>query len=193
MCRRTLTNQELLVGFFHKQERKFYHICPYTFLSLWPSLPELIQYIHQIHLTPHKGVTDLLLLFKNMYKQWNISYRKISNAICGNMVGPRGLPGGASGKEPTCQCRRPKRCRFDPWVGKIPWRRKALPNPVFLPGDSLGQRSLAGYSPYGHKELDMTEAAKHTCMGGPRGSCTKWSQTEKDKYHMTSLICGIYF
>lgn len=39
------------------------------FLSLWPSLPELIQYVHQIHLTPHKGVTDLLHLFKNMYKQ----------------------------------------------------------------------------------------------------------------------------
>ena len=72
-----------------------------------------------------------------------------------------GFPGGASGQEPTCQCRRPKRCRFDPWVGKIPWRRKALPNPIFLPGESLGQRSLAGYSPYGHKELDMTEATKH--------------------------------
>ena len=104
-----------------------------------------------------------------------------------------GFPGGAGGEEPACQCRRCKRHRFDPWVGKIPWRRKALPNPVFLPGDSLGQRSLAGYSPYGHKDLDMTEATKHTCMGAPRGYCTKWSQTEKDKYHMTSLICGIYF
>jgi len=36
--------------------------------------------------------------------------------------------------------------RFDPWVGKIPWRRKWLPTPVFLPGESPGQRSLAGYS-----------------------------------------------
>ena len=40
-----------------------------------------------------------------------------------------------------------KRCRFDPWVGKIPWRRAWLPTPVFLPGASHGQRSLAGYSP----------------------------------------------
>ena len=51
-----------------------------------------------------------------------------------------------------------QRCRFDPWVGKIPWRRKWQPTPVFLPGESYGQRSLAGYSPWGHKELDMTEA-----------------------------------
>ena len=52
-----------------------------------------------------------------------------------------GLPGGASGKEPTCQCRRHKRCRFDPWVGKIPWRKAWQPTPVFLPGESHGQRN----------------------------------------------------
>ena len=46
---------------------------------------------------------------------------------------------------------------FNPWVGKIPWRRKWWPTPVFWPGESHGQRSLAGYSPWGHKELDMTE------------------------------------
>jgi len=43
------------------------------------------------------------------------------------------------------------------WVGKIPWRRKWQPTPVFLPGKSHGQRSLVGYSPWGHKELDTTE------------------------------------
>ena len=46
----------------------------------------------------------------------------------------------------------------DPWVGKIPWRRAWLPIPVFLPGESHRLRSLAGYSPWGHKELDRTEA-----------------------------------
>ena len=46
-----------------------------------------------------------------------------------------GFPGGASGKE------------LDPWVGKTPWRRKQQPTPVFLPGESHGQRSLVGYSP----------------------------------------------
>ena len=57
------------------------------------------------------------------------------------------FPGGASGKEPACQCRGPQKHRFDPWVGKIPWRRAWRPIPVFLLGESHGQRSLAGYSP----------------------------------------------
>ena len=48
-----------------------------------------------------------------------------------------------NGKESVCQCRRHRRCRFDPWVRKIPWRRKWQPTPVFLPGKSHGQRSLA--------------------------------------------------
>ena len=43
------------------------------------------------------------------------------------------------------------------WVRKIPWRRKWQPTSVFLPGESHGQRSLVGYSPWGHKELDTTE------------------------------------
>ena len=68
-----------------------------------------------------------------------------------------GFPGDASGKEPACQCRRHKRCEFNPWVGKIPWRRTRQPAPVFLPGESHGQRSLVGYSSRGHKESDVTE------------------------------------
>ena len=68
-----------------------------------------------------------------------------------------GFPGAASGKELACQCRRSKRHRFDPWVGKIPWRRKWQPTPVFLSGELHGQRSLEGYSPRGCKELDMTK------------------------------------
>ena len=59
------------------------------------------------------------------------------------------------GKESVCQWRR---CGFDPWVGKIPWRRKWQPTPVFfLPGESHGWRSLVGYSPPGRKEWDTTE------------------------------------
>ena len=50
-----------------------------------------------------------------------------------------------------------QRCRFKPWVGKIPWRRKWQPIPVFLPGESHGWRSLVGYSPRGCKELDTSE------------------------------------
>ena len=54
----------------------------------------------------------------------------------------------------TFQCRR---CGFSPWFRKIPWRRKWLPTPAFLPGESHGQKSLVGYSPRGHKELDTIE------------------------------------
>ena len=57
--------------------------------------------------------------------------------------------------------------RFDPWFGKIPWRREWQPTPEFLPGKSHGQRSLVGYNPWGHKELDTTEHA-HTHKGRKR-------------------------
>ena len=53
--------------------------------------------------------------------------------------------GGASGKDPACQCRRHNRRGFSPWVGKMPWSRKWQPSPVFLPGKFHRQRSLAGY------------------------------------------------
>ena len=49
-----------------------------------------------------------------------------------------------------------KRCGFDPWVGKISWRRALQLTPAFLPGESHRQKSLEGYSPWGCKELDMT-------------------------------------
>ena len=65
-----------------------------------------------------------------------------------------GPPKWLSGKEPACQSRRHE---FDPWVGKILWRRKWQPTPVLLPGKSHGWRSMVGYSPWGCKELDMTE------------------------------------
>ena len=68
-----------------------------------------------------------------------------------------GLPWWFSNKESACQCRRCRRHRFDPWVRNIPWRRKWQSAPVFLPGKSHGQRSLAGYSPWGHKESDTAE------------------------------------
>ena len=68
-----------------------------------------------------------------------------------------GFPGVTSGKEPACQCRRLKRHGFDPWVRKIPWRRAWQPTPIYLPGESHGQRSLVRYSPWGCKGLDTTE------------------------------------
>ena len=70
----------------------------------------------------------------------------------------KGLPGGASGKEPAYQRKRLEKHRFNPWVAKMPWKRAWQPTPVFLPGEPHGQRSLAGYSPQGRKESDTTEA-----------------------------------
>ena len=58
-----------------------------------------------------------------------------------------GFSDSPSCKEPACQCRRWKRHKFDSQVGKIPWRRARQPIPVFLPGESHGQRSLVGYRP----------------------------------------------
>ena len=71
-----------------------------------------------------------------------------------------GPPRWLSSKESACQCSRRRRPGFDPWVRKMPWRRKWQLTPVFLPGESQGQRSLADYSPRGHKELEMTERAR---------------------------------
>ena len=64
------------------------------------------------------------------------------------------FPGSSVGKSVCPQCGRPA---FNPWVGKVPWRRKRHPTPVLLPWKSHGWRSLGGYSPWGHKESDMTE------------------------------------
>ena len=55
-----------------------------------------------------------------------------------------------------------RRLGFDAWVGKIPWRRKWKPTPVFLPGKSHGQRSLVGYSPWGPKKVRQDLATKQT-------------------------------
>ena len=73
-----------------------------------------------------------------------------------------GFPGGASGKEPICQCRRFKRYVFDPWIGKIPWKRKQQPTPVFLAGEPHGQRSPAGYN--GASKVGHDLATKPPCI-----------------------------
>ena len=66
---------------------------------------------------------------------------------CLSLPTPEGLPRWHTAKDPACQCRRHKRPGFDPWVGKIPQRRAWQPTPIFLPGESHEQRSLADYSP----------------------------------------------
>ena len=75
-----------------------------------------------------------------------------------------------SSKESACQCRRRKRPGFDPWVGKIPWRRKWQPTPVSLPGESHGRRSLVGYNLLGHR-------VKH--------DWSKWAGVHTSVYHLS--------
>ena len=72
----------------------------------------------------------------------------ITKVICSSVLLTR-LPRCLSGKESTCQGRRGG---FDPWIGRIPWRTKWQPTLVFLPGESLRQRNLAGYSPQGSQD-----------------------------------------
>ena len=77
----------------------------------------------------------------------------------------KGFPGGSLGKEPTCQCRRRKRPRFNPWDGKILWRRAWQPTPAFLPGEPHRQRSMVGSSSWGDEASDTTEAGTEAHTG----------------------------
>ena len=63
---------------------------------------------------------------------------------------------------------------FDPSLRTIPWRRKWQPTPLFLPGKSLGWRRLVGYSPWGHKESDMTEPLHFHCYVYRSNNVTCW-------------------
>ena len=76
------------------------------------------------------------------------------NRLTMSLFRPFFFPGDSEVKSICLECWRPG---FNPWVGKIPWRRKWQPTPVLLPGESHGGRSLVGYSPWGRKESDMTE------------------------------------
>ena len=93
-----------------------------------------------------------------------LSSLKLSSFLFWNSLVSRpkhGLHRWCSVKKSACQCRWHRRCEFDPWARIIPWRWKWQPTPGFLPKKSHVQRSLAGYSPWGHKESDTTE---HACM-----------------------------
>ena len=99
------------------------------------------------------------------------------------VVQENGVPRWLRQKRICLQCRRH---RFDPWVGKCPWRRKRQPTPLFLLGESLGQRSLMGYNPWGPKESAMTEQLKFSLFTGKQ-----WGK----KGHVTSVMTwytGIY-
>ena len=101
-----------------------------------------------------------LLLFRYQYNDINdqhlmVSFLQVYKTInIPSSSSAFGLPWWLRQERLCLQCRRP---RFDPWVGKIPWRRKWQTIPVSLPGKSHGQRSLMGCTSWGHKESGSTE------------------------------------
>ena len=96
----------------------------------------------------------------SMEEWWfgSMEFFKTAHIIDGGSVVKRASQMVAMAKNPRLPSRRHKRCRFDLWVGKIPWRRAGQLILVFWPGESHGQRTLVGYSPQGRKESDTTEA-----------------------------------
>ena len=93
------------------------------------------------------------------------------------------FPDGASGKESTCQWRRRKRCKFDPWIGKISWRRAWPPFPVFLPGKSHGQRSWAGDGPRSYRVR-----GNWTHQLTPWEMFMRWNQTARAKSQLCLFL-----
>ena len=112
-----------------------------------PRLPELNCILRSLGTYSHSSLLSSALVFLFLF-----------------INGRVGLPRD-SAENNLLQCRSHRRHRFDPWVGKIPWRRAWLPTPIFLPGESHEQRSMAGYSPEGCKELDTTEVTEHIPSG----------------------------
>ena len=100
---------------------------------------------------------DSCIFLNPFFFSWSCLYAQEWDWLLGHMIA-LDFPGGTSGKEPAYQCRRHKRRGFNPCIRKIPGKKAWQPTPVFLPGESHGQRSLTGYSPKGCKELDTTEA-----------------------------------
>ena len=111
-----------------------------------------------------------------MRSTWQRALRPWSDPL-GSLCVTLHVPLGASGKEPACQCRRGKRCGFEPWIVKMPWRRAQQSTPVSLPAESYGQRSLADYiqsmrlQRVGHNWSDL--AYKHTAVASGRWDLTR--------------------
>ena len=101
-----------------------------------PTAPLLFsKHIHHLQ-------SFLLKVCKEPAAEWReVGGHGFSTLGVGGACGLGSFPGGASGKEPICQCSRYKKRGFMSWVGKIPWRRAWQPTPVFLPGESQGQRT----------------------------------------------------
>ena len=134
-------------------------------LSIWGQVQGGIQHWKTVlcHFPPSQGKGD--------YRITNYNF---------------GLPWWLSGKEPTCQCRRRG---FDPWVGKIPWRRKWQPTPVFLPGESPGQRSLVCWT---HKRVGHSLTTTLYTYSTPSNPTQGVHPTEMNAYSHRKVYKNVY-
>ena len=99
----------------------------------------------------------------------------------------KGFPGGSDGKESTYNA---GDLSSVPGSGRIPWRREWLTNPVFLPAEFNGQRSLMGYSPQGHKKLNITQLLTHTHNFNIHGINSNDTFIISDICNLSSLFLG---
>ena len=140
----------------------------YIFKTCDFRLGSFLSCCYWMRLEAHKQTRDALWVRAaniSLEPHWCWWFLPLGSTGCHRVVFPNksscglnwGFPAGSGVKESICQCRRHRRPRFGPGVGKIPWRKEWLPTPVFLSGKFHGQRSLAGCSPGGSKESDMTE------------------------------------
>ena len=157
----------------HWQERK--HFSSYLHLFVWREEARRQCYIYFyfwarlkfrfLSLIPLVHNDWVLTLFKAHFMHNFEHPEHVSPSLT-----PLGCPGGTSGEESTFQFKRCERHRFNPWVGKIPWRRKWQPTPVFLPGKFHGQRSLA--TVHGVAKCRTRQATWHACTT----HCCKWTE-----------------
>ena len=118
----------------------------YDYCHLGSPVPWIVQPISTLTFTP-----ATLFAYSSIHSSISSSFAPFLLLFS---LESKGLPWWLNGKKSTCQSRKHT---FNPWIRKIPWRRKWQPTPVFLLGKTHRQRSLAGYSPWDHKKSDIAE------------------------------------
>ena len=114
------------------------------------------------------GLVSLLyvLLIPDTFPSWRVAWWSSHSQACeffpsfSSIIGFWAIYRASLVTQQAMQEMQWRKCKFDPWVGKMPWRRKWQPTPVFLPGEFHGQRSVAGYNPWGHKRVRCELATK---------------------------------
>ena len=135
------------------------------------------------------------LIFKSIKGGLQSLTDRVQQAVIWMGMHTLGFPGGTRAKENPCQCRRRKRHGFSPWVGEIPWSGAWQPTPVFLPGESHGQRSLEGAIVHGvaksGTQLKQLSIHIHTCRFWPK-FCSSQVMNSQSSRHGSSAHFSIY-